>query len=62
MPPKITVKSRRFVSADVCIEDGAWELTGVPADVPTSGLYTVVAVKRGDKWLMLCDRVMVPVK
>lgn len=47
-------------SPDVVIEDGEWEDSGVEPGAPTNGLYTSVLVKQKDKWVIVCDRSMVP--
>ena len=60
-----TFTSVNFVRRDVAIADGAFEISGMkdaagkllPA---RSGLSTVVAVKKGDRWYVAALRGMVP--
>ena len=60
-----TFTSVNFVRRDVAIADGAFEITGMrdaagkilPA---RSGLSTIVAVKKGDRWYVAALRGMVP--
>ena len=60
-----TFTSVNFVRRDVAIADGSFEITGMrdtagkilPA---RSGLSTIVAVKKGDRWYVAALRGMVP--
>jgi len=61
----VTVTAVRFVRRDVAILDGAFDVSGMkdaagkvlPA---RSGLSTIVAVKKGDRWYVAALRGMVP--
>jgi uncharacterized protein (TIGR02246 family) len=60
-----TLTNVRFVRKDVAIADGAFEITGMrdPSGkiLPTrSGLSTVIAAKKGDRWYVAGLRGMVP--
>lgn len=56
-----TVISRRFIKPDVVMEDGEWQESGhTQKGQATKGLYTVVLVKQRGKWLIICERAMVP--
>jgi uncharacterized protein (TIGR02246 family) len=60
-----TVTSVRFVRRDVAIADGAFDITGMKnasgKTVGTrSGLTTIVADKKGDRWYVAALRGMVP--
>ena len=59
---KHTHSSRRFLTPDVAIDDGAWEITGRPEGKASKGLYTAVLMKRDGQWLVVYDRPMVPVQ
>jgi len=59
---KHTHSSRRFLTPDVAIDDGAWEITGRPEGEPSKGLYTAILMKRDGQWLVVYDRPMVPVQ
>ncbi len=60
-----TLTSVRFVRKDVAIADGAFEISGMRDGsgklLPTrSGLSTIVAVRKGDRWYIAALRGMVP--
>jgi uncharacterized protein (TIGR02246 family) len=60
-----TVTSVRFVRRDVAIADGAFDITGMrdSGGKPLgtrSGLSTLIAVKKGDRWYVAALRGMVP--
>lgn len=60
-----TLTSVRFVRRDVAISDGAFEISGMKDASgklmsTRSGLSTVVAVKKGDRWYVAALRGMVP--
>jgi uncharacterized protein (TIGR02246 family) len=60
-----TLTNIRFVRKDVAIADGAFEITGMRDAsgklLPTrSGLSTVIAAKKGDRWYVAGLRGMVP--
>ena len=60
-----TLTNVRFLRKDVAIADGAFEITGMrdPSGklLPTrSGLSTVIAAKKGDRWYVAGLRGMVP--
>jgi uncharacterized protein (TIGR02246 family) len=60
-----TLTSVRFLRKDVAIADGAFEITGMRDAsgkiLPTrSGLSTVIAAKKGDRWYVAGLRGMVP--
>jgi uncharacterized protein (TIGR02246 family) len=60
-----TVTSVRFVRRDVAIADGAFDITGMRDSggkpIGTrSGLSTLIAVKKGDRWYVAALRGMVP--
>jgi uncharacterized protein (TIGR02246 family) len=60
-----TLTNVRFVRRDVAIADGAFEITGMRDAngklLPTrSGLSTVIAAKKGDRWYVAGLRGMVP--
>ena len=60
-----TLTSVRFVRKDVAIADGAFEISGMRDGsgkrLPTrSGLSTIVAVRKGDRWYVAALRGMVP--
>jgi uncharacterized protein (TIGR02246 family) len=57
---KHTHSSIRFLTPDVAIDDGTWEITGRPEGKAAKGLYTTVLMKRDGKWLIVYDRPMVP--
>lgn len=59
---KHTHSYRRFLTPDVAIDDGAWEITGRPEGKPSKGLYTAILMKRDGQWLVVYDRPMVPVQ
>jgi hypothetical protein len=60
-----TLTSVRFLRKDVAIADGAFEISGMkdasgkllPA---RSGLSTIVAVRKGERWYVAALRGMVP--
>ena len=60
-----TLTSVRFLRKDVAVADGAFEITGMKDGsgklLPTrSGLSTIIAVKKGDRWYVAALRGMVP--
>ena len=60
-----TLTNVRFVRKDVAIADGAFEITGMRDRsgklLPTrSGLSTVIAAKKGERWYVAALRGMVP--
>ena len=60
-----TLTTVRFVRRDVAIADGAFEITGMKdaygkALGTRSGLTTIVAAKKGDRWYVSALRGMVP--
>jgi uncharacterized protein (TIGR02246 family) len=60
-----TLTNVRFLRKDVAIADGAFEITGMRDSsgkiLPTrSGLSTVIAAKKGDRWYVAGLRGMVP--
>ncbi len=60
-----TFTNVRFVRRDVAIADGSFEITGMKdaagKKLPArSGLSTIVAVKKGDRWYVAALRGMVP--
>jgi uncharacterized protein (TIGR02246 family) len=60
-----TLTSVRFLRKDVALADGAFEITGMKDGsgklLPTrSGLSTIIAVKKGDRWYVAALRGMVP--
>jgi ketosteroid isomerase-like protein len=52
LAPKMDTGSIRFVTADVAIEDGAFERPGVESGQSPFGRYSAVWVKRNGKWLI----------
>jgi len=61
----VTVTAVRFVRRDVAILDGAFDVSGMRDAsgkvLPSrSGLSTIVAVKKGDRWYVAALRGMVP--
>ena len=57
-----THSSLRFLTPDVAIDDGAWEIIGRPEGKASKGLYTAVLMKRDGQWLVVYDRPMVPLQ
>jgi uncharacterized protein (TIGR02246 family) len=60
-----TLTSVRFVRRDVAIADGAFEITGMKDSSgktlgTRSGLSTIVAVRKGERWYVAALRGMVP--
>ena len=60
-----TLTNVRFVRRDVAIADGAFEVTGMKDASgkrlgARSGLTTIVAAKKGDRWYVAALRGMVP--
>jgi uncharacterized protein (TIGR02246 family) len=60
-----TLTSVRFLRKDVAVADGAFEISGMKdasgKALPTrSGLSTIIAVKKGDRWYVAALRGMVP--
>jgi len=60
-----TLTSVRFVRKDVAIADGAFEISGMRDAsgkllATRSGLSTIVAVRKGDRWYVAALRGMVP--
>jgi uncharacterized protein (TIGR02246 family) len=60
-----TLTSVRFVRKDVAIADGAFEISGMKDASgkllsTRSGLSTIVAVRKGDRWYVAALRGMVP--
>lgn len=60
-----TVTNTRFVRRDVAIVDGTFEVSGMKDASgrglsARSGLSTIVAVKKGDRWYIAALRGMVP--
>jgi uncharacterized protein (TIGR02246 family) len=60
-----TLTSVRFLRKDVAVADGAFEITGMKDGsgklLPTrSGLSTIIAVKKGERWYVAALRGMVP--
>lgn len=60
-----TLTSVRFLRKDVAIADGAFEISGMKDASgklmsTRSGLSTIVAVKKGDRWYVAALRGMVP--
>ena len=61
----VTTTTVHFIRKDVAIADGAFDVTGMKdasgkSVGPRSGLSTVVAVKKGDRWYVAALRGMVP--
>ena len=58
---KNSVISRRFLTPDIAVEDGEWEDSGLTeVGLPAKGLYATVLAKQQGKWLLVCDRPMIP--
>ena len=60
-----TLTSVRFLRKDVAVADGAFEISGMKdasgKALPTrSGLSTIIAVKKGERWYVAALRGMVP--
>jgi hypothetical protein len=56
----ITVESVRFISSDVAIADGRYELTGLAGGV-TRSMWTTFVLRRSDKeWRIGAIRNMLP--
>ncbi|HEY3169996.1 MAG TPA: hypothetical protein VGK08_03250, partial [Thermoanaerobaculia bacterium] len=60
-----TITSVHFVKSDVAIADGAFDISGMKdatgkALSSRSGLSTIVAVKKGERWYVAALRGMVP--
>jgi uncharacterized protein (TIGR02246 family) len=58
---QVTPGGHRFVTPELVICDGAWEVIGSRLDRPARGRYFSVLVKRDGRWLILCHRSMVPI-
>lgn len=61
----LTMTTVRFLRRDVAVADGAFEITGMKDTSgktlgPRTGLATIVAVKKGDRWYIAALRGMVP--
>jgi uncharacterized protein (TIGR02246 family) len=61
----VTTTTVHFISKDVAIADGAFDVTGMKDASgkplgPRSGLSSVVAAKKGDRWYIAALRGMVP--
>jgi uncharacterized protein (TIGR02246 family) len=61
----VTVTTVHFVRRDVAVADGAFDVTGMKDGSgktlgPRSGLSTIVATKKGDRWYVAALRGMVP--
>lgn len=56
----ITVESVRFISSDVAIADGRYELTGLAGGVTRSMWTTFVLKKTGKEWRITAIRNMLP--
>ena len=56
----ITVESVRFVSSDVAIADGRYELTGLAGGVTRSMWTTFVLKRSGKEWRITAIRNMLP--
>ena len=54
--------SLRFIRPTIAIADGAWTMSGLPAEggPPTEGLYTEVLVKKDGEWLYTAGLSRVP--
>lgn len=59
---KITSQSVRFLGKNLAVDDGDWEISGGPAGHPNRGKYTVLMARRQGNWVVICHRLMVPVK
>ena len=55
---KIERTTLHQVNDDLVVSDGIWEVMGASAaeGVPTSGFYTIIAVRDGDTWLIEAGR------
>ena len=65
--PNVTARlsdvSRRFLTADILVEDGTWEESGhSEVGRPTKGFYSSILMKRNGKWLVVHERAWVPTK
>jgi uncharacterized protein (TIGR02246 family) len=63
----IKMSSTRFLQPDVAVADGTYVVTGAKGpdgqDLPAmEGLWSNVNVKVGEKWLIACQRPMIPVQ
>ncbi len=61
----VTITTVHFVRKDVAIVDGAFDVTGIKDASgkglpPRSGLSTIVAARKGDRWYIAALRGMVP--
>lgn len=54
---RITVVGRTVLAPGVVLEDGKWEESGHSEEgLPTSGQYTCILLKKGDRWLISHER------
>jgi uncharacterized protein (TIGR02246 family) len=63
----IKMSSTRFLQPDVAVADGTYVLTGAKGpdgqELPAmEGLWSNVNVKVGEKWLIACQRPMIPIQ
>ena len=53
------VTNRRSITPELAVEDGTWEITGLPEmelAPPSEGLYTVYLVKQDGRWAVTAGR------
>ena len=58
------VTNRRYITSELAVEDGTWEITGLPEmepAPPSSGLYTVYLIKQDGQWAVTAGRTRIPV-
>ena len=57
------VTNRRFITPELAVEDGTWEITGLPEmelAPPSEGLYTVYLVKQEGQWAVTAGELAFP--
>jgi uncharacterized protein (TIGR02246 family) len=59
---KHSESSIRFLTPDVAVDDGIWEITGRADGRAAKGRYTAVLTNRDGQWLIAYDRTVVPVQ
>jgi len=58
------VTNRRYITPELAVEDGIWEITGLPEmepAPPSEGLYTVYLIKQEGRWAVTAGRTRIPV-
>jgi uncharacterized protein (TIGR02246 family) len=54
--------NERFLTPEIVLQDGTWQVTGQKVGTPSEGRYTTIWVYRNRQWLLVSHRDWIPIK